>query len=101
MHQSKPRSVNGCGPGSAGQEKLNHSFLCLRAHVNDISWMTASLVISLRVGERGRRGKRQRERVKHCLQQLVVVCVWVRVCVCVFVGNSLLLLLTKHAESEK
>lgn len=90
---SVQQSLAGCGPANVGQDKLNHSFLWLRAHVNDIRKMTAS---SLR--ER-KEGKRQRERVKHCLQQ--PVCVGECVCVCVFVGNILLLLLTKHAESEK
>lgn len=57
------------------REVKSFFFLCLRAHVNDISTMTALLVISLSVGERGRREKMQRERVKHCLQQPVIVCV--------------------------
>lgn len=66
-----------------GQGKLNHSFSCLGVHVNDIRKMTASLVISLSVGERGRRERgREKESNIVCSSQLVRVCVGESVCVC-------------------
>ena len=50
-------SVNGCEPGTAGQGKLNHSFLRLGGHVNDIRKMTTSLVIEWKKEEGGKEGR--------------------------------------------
>ena len=98
-------SVNGCGPGNAGQEELgelNHSFSCLRAACK---WHQQDDCISCNFAVSGRKRKEakkaERERGKHCLQQSGF-CVCGRVCVCVsLLVTVCFLLLTKHAESEK
>lgn len=73
---------------------LNYSLSC---HANDISEMTVSPEISL-LGEK-EEGGGEAERKCETVSAAASLFVFYHMCMCVFVG--LLLLLTKHAQSEK